>query len=161
VNLSIYEKNYRKNEISAGVDTCGFTSRENIEAMLPYIDFFLYDVKHMDDLTHLELTGVSNRLILDNLSFVSDRGIAIYLRIPVIPGYNDSEENLLALCDFAKDLPSLIEIDLLPIHHLGQARYLALGREYLIEGIPPVGDKTLNEMKHQVESSGLQCKIIG
>lgn len=151
----------KKNEISAGVDTCGFTSRKNIEMVLPYIDFFLWDVKHMDDNTHLELTGVSNRLILDNLSFVSDRGIPIYLRIPVIPGYNDSEENLRDLCDFAKKLPSLIEIDLLPLHHLGRARYLALGREYLIEEIPTVGDKTLNEMKRLVESSGLKCNIIG
>jgi pyruvate formate lyase activating enzyme len=151
----------KKNEISVGVDTCGFTSRENIEAVLPYIDFFLWDVKHMDDRTHLELTGVSNRLILDNLSFVSDRGTPVYLRIPIIPGYNDSEENLLALCDFAEDLTSLIEIDLLPLHHLGKARYLALGREYLFEGIPLVGDETLNEMKHLVESSGLKCNIIG
>jgi len=151
----------KKNEISVGVDTCGFTSRKNIEAVLPYIDFFLWDVKHMDDSTHLELTGVSNRLILDNLSFVSDRRIPVYLRIPVIPGYNDSEENLLALCDFAKDLPSLMEIDLLPLHHLGKARYLALGREYLIEGIPLVRDETLNEMKRLVESSGLKCNIIG
>ena len=151
----------KKIDISAGVDTCGFTSRKNIEMVLPYIDFFLWDVKHMDDSTHLELTGVYNRPILDNLSFVSDRGIPIYLRIPVIPGYNDSEENLRALCDFAKNLPSLIEIDLLPLHHLGKARYLALGREYLIEGIPLVGDKTLNEMKRLVESSGLKCNIIG
>jgi pyruvate formate lyase activating enzyme len=129
--------------------------------VLPYIDFFLWDVKHMDDSTHMELTGVSNRLILDNLTFISDRGIPVYLRIPVIPGYNDSEENLLALCDFAKDLPSLIEVDLLPLHHLGKARYLALGREYLVEGIPLVRDETLNEIKRMIESSGLKCNIIG
>jgi pyruvate formate lyase activating enzyme len=151
----------KKNKISAGVDTCGFTSRKNIEVVLPYIDFFLWDVKHMDDSTHMELTGVSNRLILDNLTFISDRGIPVYLRIPVIPGYNDSEENLLALCDFAKDLPSLIEVDLLPLHHLGKARYLALGREYLVEGIPLVRDETLNEIKRMIESSGLKCNIIG
>ena len=151
----------KQNGVNTGADTCGFVSRNNIEAVLPYIDFFLWDIKHMDDDTHRKLTGVSNRLILDNLRFVSDNNIPVYLKIPVIPGYNDSEENLRAVCDFARNLPSLVEINLLPLHHLGKARYTALGLEYPIDGIPFIQDDVLTEMKHLVESYGPKCSIIG
>jgi pyruvate formate lyase activating enzyme len=151
----------KKNNINICVDTCGFTSRANIDAALPYVDSFLWDVKHMDDAAHKELTGVSNRLILNNLRFVSDRGIPVYLRLPVIPVYNDSEENIRAVCLFAKDLPSLVEIDLLPLHHLGRARYVSLGREYPIEGMSLIPDERLYQMKGFVESFGLKCNIIG
>ena len=152
---------FQQNGISAGVDTCGCVPRKNIEAVLPYVDFFLWDIKHMDDKKHRELTGVSNQLILDNLRFVSDNKIPAYLRIPIIPGHNDSEENLRAVCNFAKDLPSLVEIHLLPLHHLGKERYAALDREYPIDGIPLIRDDVLSEMKHLVESFGLKCNIVG
>ena len=151
----------KQNGISTGVDTCGFVPRKSIESVLPYIDFFLWDIKHMDDTIHRELTGVSNRLILNNLRFVSDNNIPVYLRFPVIPGCNDSEENIHTVCLFAKDLPSLVEIDLLPLHHLGKARYAAIGRAYPIDGIPLIKDDTLSEMKRLVESYGLKCNIIG
>ena len=147
--------------INIGVDTCGFVPRKNIESVLPYVDFFLWDIKHMDDNTHRKLTGVSNRLILENLRLVSANNTPVYLRIPVIPDYNDSDENLRAVCDFSKDLPSLVEIHLLPLHHLGKARYVALGREYPIDGIPLIQDDVLREMACMVESFGLKCNIIG
>ena len=151
----------KQNEINVGVDTCGFVPRKNIEAVLPYVDFFLWDIKHMNAEKHIEYTGVSNELILDNLRFVSDNGIPVYLRLPLIPGYNDSEENLKAVCEFAEDLTSLVEIDLLPLHHLGKSRYAALGREYPIDGILLIKEEILDEMKRLVESTGLKCNIIG
>jgi pyruvate formate lyase activating enzyme len=151
----------KQNGMNTGADTCGFVPRKNIEAVLPYVDFFLWDIKHMDEDTHRKLTGVSNRLILDNLLFVSGNNIPVYLRIPVIPGCNDSEENLRAVCDFAADLPSLVEINILPLHHLGKARYVALGLEYPIDDIPLVKDGVLTEMQRLVESFGLKCSIIG
>lgn len=154
-------RSFKQNGINVGVDTCGFVPRKNIESVLTYVDFFLWDIKHMDDNTHRELTGVSNRLILDNLRFVSGKKAPVYLRIPVIPGYNDSEENLRAVCDYAKDLPSLVEIHLLPLHHLGKTRYAALGREYPIDGILLIQDDVLMEMKYLVESYGLKCNIVG
>jgi pyruvate formate lyase activating enzyme len=151
----------KRNGISCGIDTCGFADRKHIEAALSYVDFFLWDIKHMNREKHIEYTGVSNELILDNLRFVSRKNIPLYLRLPVIPGYNDSEDNLLDLCDFAKTLSSLVEIDLLPLHHLGKARYTALGREYPIGEIPLIKEETLDEMKRLVESTGLKCNIIG
>ena len=154
-------KELKQNDITCGIDTCGFTAHNHIEAVLPYVDFFLWDIEHMNKDKHIEYTGVPNDLILDNLRFVSDNGIPVYLRLPVIPGYNDSEDNLLDLCNFAKTLSSLVEIDLLPLHHLGKARYAALDRVYPIDGISLVTEEKLEEMKHLVESAGLKCNIIG
>jgi pyruvate formate lyase activating enzyme len=147
--------------IGVGVDACGHVPWAGIEPMLPYIDFFLWDMKHMDSQKHREFTGVSNELILKNAHSVSDRNIPLYIRIPVIPGYNDSEENIKATCEFARGLSSLVEVDLLPLHHLGKARYDSLNRDYPIADIPLVTDGVLQHIKRLVESYGLKSNIVG
>ena len=115
----------------------------------------------MDDRKHREFTGVSNELILNNMRSVSERNVPIYIRIPVISGYNDSQENIRAICEFAHELSSLVEINLLPLHHLGKARYDSLGRDYPIKDIPLISDSVLQDMKRLVESYNLMCAIVG
>jgi pyruvate formate lyase activating enzyme len=154
-------KSLFENRINVGVDTCGYVSSGDIEMILPYVNFFLWDLKIMDERKHLEFTGVSNKLILDNLKLVSKRKVPVYIRIPVIPGYNDSKENIIATCEFAHGLESLIEIDLLPLHHLGEARYASLNRLYTIKGMPLIPDERMQELRKLVESYGLTCSIIG
>ena len=151
----------KKENIRIGVDTTGYLPQAKLAEALPYIDFFLWDVKCMDTQKHKELTGVDNSLIFENLKFVSEQGVAVYLRYPVIPGMNDSEQELRAVCNFAKDLTSLVQIDLLPVHHLGRARYASLGSEYPLENIALISDEAMHEMKHIVESYGLKCTIGG
>lgn len=150
-----------ENQIDAGVDTCGYVSSGDVEMTLPYVSFFLWDIKVMDEDRHKEFTGVSNRLILDNLKMVSKRKVPVYIRIPVIPGCNDDKENIGVTCEFAQSLASLVEIDLLPLHHLGEARYASLDRFYPIQGIPLISDERMKELKYLVESYGLICNIIG
>ncbi len=147
--------------VSVGVDTCGYVPRTTIERVLPYVDFFLWDVKLVNERRHRELTGASNRRILGNLRFVSERGVPVYVRIPLIPGYTDREEDLEATCRLVQGLASVIEVDLLPLHHLGKARYLSLGRKYPIENVPLLPEAVLREKKSLVESHGLTCNIIG
>jgi pyruvate formate lyase activating enzyme len=146
--------------ITVGMDTCGFVPWKHIEPLLPYIDFFLWDIKHMDSEKHQILTGVPNKLILKNARLTSECNVPIYIRIPLIPGYNDSEENLKKTCEFARGLSSIIEIGLLPLHHLGKARYASLNREYPIEGLALITEDRLQNLKHLVESCGLKCSII-
>lgn len=154
-------RSIREEGISIGIDTCGYVPWENIEPVLPYTDFFLWDLKIMDEEKHREYTGVSNRRILENMRLVAERGVPVYIRVPVVPDYNDSEDNIRATCEFARKIPSLVEINLLPLHHLGKARYTSLDREYPIDGIPLIPDGVLQKMKLLVESCGLKCKIIG
>ncbi len=146
--------------ISVGMDTSGYVPWERIEPLLPFIEFFLWDVKHMQSEEHMKLTGVANDLILRNARAVAARNVPIYLRVPLIPGSNDSEENIVAICKFARELPSLVEVDLLPLHHLGKARYQALDRRYLISNKQLYTDSALQKLKSLVESQGLVCQIV-
>lgn len=147
--------------ISIGVDTCGYVPWKNISQVLEYVDFFLWDIKHMDPEEHRVLTGVRNELILTNLKACSDRGTPLYIRIPVIPGCNDSEKNIRATCEFVKELRSVRQIDLLPVHHLGRARYEALDRPYPIADIQLINDERMQLLKTLVESYGIRCTIGG
>jgi pyruvate formate lyase activating enzyme len=151
----------KKESISVGVDTCGHVPWVNIEKVLPYVDFFLWDIKHMDSEQHKKFTGVSNELILSNALSVSKRKIPLYIRVPVIPGYNDSEENIRATCEFVRGLTSVVSIDLLPLHHLGKARYNSLNISYPIADIPLIPDSALDNVKRLVESYQLKCNIVG
>jgi pyruvate formate lyase activating enzyme len=152
-------RSFKEENINIGIDTCGHVPRTNIEELIPYCDFFLWDIKHMDLGKHQELTRFSNELILSNLRFVSERNIPIYIRMPIIPSYNDSEENIKATCDFVRSLPSVIEVNIIPLHHLGKARYASLNRPYPISEIPLISEDILENMKIIVESYGLKCNI--
>jgi len=158
-NSSLYRR-LKEEGISIGVDTCGYVPWGHIEPLLPYIDFFLWDIKHMNSGQHKKLTGVPNELILENAQLIAKRNIPIYIRVPVIPGYNDSAENLRQTCDFAKSLPSVVEVNPLPLHHLGKARYQSLNREYLIDGVPLLSEEVIQDIKRLVDSYGLKCVVI-
>ena len=152
---------FREEGINTGVDTCGQIPWSALEPMLPYVDFFLWDIKHMDPEIHKQLTGVSNKLILSNAIAVSERKVPIYVRIPIIPGCNDSEENIRATCEFVKKLSSLVEVDIMPLHHLGKARYESLNLPYPIGDLALVPDDVMQGIKHLIESYGLKCVIEG
>lgn len=147
--------------ISVGVTTCGHVPWTNIEQVLPYVDFFLWDIKHMNPQKHREYTGVSNKLILSNIRLVSLKRTPLYIRIPVIPGYNDSIANISATCKLAQSLRSVVTVDLLPVHHLGRARYEGLDQPYLIDKVDLIPDEVMIGLKHLVESFGLECRIGG
>jgi pyruvate formate lyase activating enzyme len=113
----------------------------------------------MDPEQHKKLTGVSNKLILSNAKAVAARNVPLYIRIPLIPGYNDSEENIRATCEFSRGLASVVQVDIMPLHHLGKARYDSLDRMYPIAGLALYSDEAILGIKHIVESYGLKCVI--
>jgi pyruvate formate lyase activating enzyme len=152
-------KAFKHAGINTGVDTCGFTPWAEIEPILPYVDFFLWDIKHMDPQQHKKLTGVSNELILSNARAVSEKGVPLYIRIPLIPGLNDSEESLRAMCEFVQGRKSAVEVALMPLHHLGKARYESIDRPYPIANLELYTDEKLQSIKGLVESYGLPCRI--
>jgi pyruvate formate lyase activating enzyme len=152
---------FKEEGISVGVDTSGYVPWASIERILPYVDFFLWDIKHMNSERHRKLTGVPNELILHNARSVSEKNIPLNIRVPVIPGCNDSEENIRSTCEFARGLFSVMEVDLLPLHHLGQARYSSLNRPYPVVDIPLIPDSILQNLERLVESYGLNCSIGG
>lgn len=110
------------------VDTCGHASFAGYEKILPLTDLFLYDVKIMDEGKHKRLTGVSNRLILSNLQKLSRLTDRLAIRVPLIPGCNDSAADMAELADFCSTLPARHPVHLLPFHRGGSGKNKRLGR---------------------------------
>ncbi|MBN1893972.1 glycyl-radical enzyme activating protein [bacterium] len=113
----------RERGVHTCLDTSGFGSRQSLEALLPVTDLFLYDIKAVDPEKHVALTGESNRIILQNLDFLMNQNACVELRCPLIPGLNDSDEDLAGLADLAGRYPELKGITLLPFHNAGNAKY--------------------------------------
>jgi pyruvate formate lyase activating enzyme len=134
---------------------------EHLEKLLEYLDLVHFDIKHMDALVHKELTGVSNELILENARRVSTIHPMI-IRIPVVPRYNDSDDNILATARFATELgENLKRIELLPYHKFGSQTYARIGREYKLEDVEPPSDGPMKRLQEIVESCGVETQIGG
>ena len=114
------------------IETCGFAKWEHIEALIPYVDIFLWDVKETDDSLHRRYTGVSNGKILENLRRLNAAGAEIILRCPIIPGLNDREEHLKKIAALAEELSGVRRVDIEPYHPLGKSKSEALGADYAL-----------------------------
>jgi pyruvate formate lyase activating enzyme len=111
------------------IETCGHAPEGHFMQVLPYVDLFLYDVKEMDAERHRAFTGVSNRRILDNLRALHDAGAQISLRLPIIPGYNDSSDHFRQVASLVSSLPSLHDVEIMPYHPLGTSKVERMGLE--------------------------------
>jgi pyruvate formate lyase activating enzyme len=132
----------KEQQIHTTVDTSGYTSWENFRNTLSLVDLFLYDLKLMDAGKHIKYTSVSNRLILSNLQKLSREEVHIIVRIPLIPGINDDDENLEQTGSFLAALPDLDGVEVMPYHEIGMAKYRALGINYrLVNTIAPTNDQ--------------------
>lgn len=151
----------KANGLNTAVESTAFAPFETIKRLLPYIDTFLMDIKHVDGEKHKRFTGVDNALILENARKIAISGTHLIIRTPVIPGFNDTPEEIRAISKFAATLPDVKEHHLLPYHRLGQDKYAGLGRNYELDGItPPTGDK-MKYLLSCAEESGLKCRIGG
>lgn len=129
------------------IDTCGYAPYENFRRLIPFTAVFLYDIKIMDSAIHKKYTGKDNQLILENLKRLSADGARIYLRLPLIAGINDDDENLHKLIAFLKEnhiVPA--KIHLLEYHDMGKAKYQQLLRTYEGKEFLPPSKERLKEM---------------
>ncbi len=151
----------KQQEIHTAVDTSGSFSWPVLERLRPYVDLFLYDLKSMDDRRHQEVTGVSNRLILENLKKLSQQGQPIIIRVAIVPGINDDEENIRRTAEFAAALPYLQGVSLLPYHDTAVHKYANLERAYAIPQIRPPSAARMAEIAGIFRGYGLDVKIGG
>jgi pyruvate formate lyase activating enzyme len=150
----------RENYINVAVDTCGYTqSREGLK-VLEEADLLLYDLKGMDPKAHLKNTGVANEVILANLKRLDAMGKAIIIRVPIIPGYTDSAQNIESTAEFLAGLKSVERVDLLAYHQYGMVKYGQLGRAYRLD-IQPPGQDYLDDVKDTFEQYGLNVQLGG
>jgi len=144
--------------IHTTLDTCGYVRWEIMEGVLDNVDLVYYDLKHMDTVRHRELTGVGNELILDNARRISQSGKPIVIRLPLIPGYNDSEENIKAVAEFVVGM-KVERVDILPFHQLGSKKYERLGITYQLNEVKPYPEEQVEAFKKALESYGLEVSI--
>ncbi|MEW6660949.1 MAG: glycyl-radical enzyme activating protein [Bacillota bacterium] len=143
------------------VDTSGYTSPERLEQVAKYTDLFLYDLKHYCKEQHLSLTGVSNEVILENARRLSGLRKKIIVRVPVIPGMNDMEENLYQIALFVSQLPGIASTELLPFTRLGAGKYQQMQLVDPCEGIVTPSKERMEQLASIFSSQGLNVTIGG
>ena len=142
-------KEAKRRHISTAIETCGYADYETLFEAAKHLDYIMFDIKSMNERKHLEYTGKSNSLILDNFSrlCIDHPDLPKRVRTPVIPTFNDTVEDISAIVDYLKDKEN-ITYELLPYHCFGRGKYKTLGREY------PMGDLKLDMDKFE------QLKLI-
>ena len=144
------------------LDTCGYTDEGTFERILEAVDLVLFDIKHMDPRRHKEFTGVDNEIILRNAVIAARKAKELIFRVPLIPGCNDSEENIRAVGKLAVEL-KVPEVDLLPYHRLGVGKFAALGRRYELPNLEVSQIEEIRRIGEMLESmlpKGCKIEVI-
>lgn len=156
--------------ISIFVDTCGMTAASDkfsgnksiLERILPYVDTFLYDIKLLDEQKHIQYTGRSNAQILKNLKWLSNQNASLWIRIPVIGGVNDEEEEIKAIGRFLKENGiKFKQLHLLPYHNTGSGKYEHLSKEYEGRGFYVPDQTKMETLKAVLEQEEIGPVYIG
>ena len=151
----------RHSEIHTALDTTLHAPWETCAAVSRYVDLFLVDLKLMDPGAHERYTGVTNELILENLRRLAQLEHAIIIRIPVIPGVNDDQENIAAVREFVASLDGVARIDLLPHHESARGKLARLTQGHEFMQVDPPGVERLDAIAENLADSGLVVKIGG
>lgn len=140
---------------SRGIRTCietngAFPTKSYLQIM-PMVDIFLMDYKITDDALHRELTGVSNRQVIENIETLSKSGAKLVIRCPIIPGVNDNETHFAAIARMSAELP-VLGYEIMPYHALGVAKGDRVGRKIRAYEVP--GPETITQWKETIQSLG-------
>ena len=151
----------KKRNIHVTLDTSGFVSFKDLERVSDQVDLFLYDLKIMDDEKHKEYTGVSNRIILENLRELTERGKPVAVRIPLISGVNDDDQSIQLLTEYLRSLKNIKQISLLPYHSGGCEKYRNLRKEDSLKTFQPPSGKRIDEIEKILIEAGFSVKTGG
>ena len=127
--LEALVKRCKEQGLHTAIDTAGCVPYEAFERIHPYVDLYLYDIKCINNDTHIKFTGVGNELILENLKKLLAAKKDIIIRIPVIEGVNDSVSEMNEIRQFFATYGKPKQVELLPYHKMGCVKYEALSME--------------------------------
>ena len=148
--------------IHTAVDTCGYANSDVLLKISKHVNLFLYDLKVINDEKHVKFTGVSNKLILENLKKLSNNRRKIIVRFALIPSVNDDEKDILELGAFVSSLKNVKELSILPYHKAGVEKFKRLKKpkNSLLISHPP-SDEKLSEIEKKLKNFGLKIQIGG
>ena len=149
----------KENGIHTALDTTGYAPWETLARTTPYVDLYLYDLKHMDSAKHKAMVAVPNEQIKENARKLAEAGKKLQVRIPVIPMFNWDEENIRATAEFCAGLGEAVQmVQLLPYHNLGVMKYLRISDGKPMEATPP-SDEKMAQLRDLMASYGLKVTI--
>ena len=143
--------------LHTALDTSGYSSWKKMKKVLEYTDIVLFDIKHLDAQQHREATGVDNGVILENLMKIS-REKPVWIRMPVIVGYNESEAYIRRVVSLAKKT-GIKKISLLPYHEGGKSKSSQLGRSYACSWAKAPSEGHMVKLKNIIASEGISVSI--
>ena len=151
----------KERNIHTTLDTSGYVDFTDLERINDQVDLFLYDIKIIDDERHKKYTGVSNTIILENLQKLSEKGVPVTVRIPLISGINDDEQSVESFAEYVKTLKNIKHINILPYHKGGCEKYKNLRKDDSLKTFQPPTNDRINEIKQILVESGFSVKTGG
>lgn len=147
----------REKDISTALDTSGYYKFEKVEAVLPFTDLVLYDLKHLNPDKHRKITGVGPEKIMENIKKIDRSGTRIWIRTPIVPGYTDSEENIKKIAEFiANNLENVERYDLLPYNPLVESDYENINKNFPLKGLEEPDEEKMKKLRKIAKYSGLK-----
>jgi len=144
------------------LETCGHWRWPTVRDILARMDMIFLDIKHMDPEVHRRVTGVDNGLILKNARRIARAEIPLVIRVPLVPTLNDGVENLAATATFvAKELGSVVGVEVLPYHTLGVGKYPSIGLEYPLDHLAPPPAVDVARAQEILMDSGIEVLSLG
>jgi pyruvate formate lyase activating enzyme len=152
-------KTARARGIDTALETSGICKWEDLERLCRHVNQVFYDIKILDGQRHEEATGVGNERILENLRRLCEAfpGLAVIVRTPVVPGFNDSPEHIRAIADFLDGLSGSVGYELLPYHRFGEAKYDQLGKACPLQGLVPPSKEQMEDLRQIIRRKS--CRV--
>lgn len=149
--------------IDTAIETCGYVDWDILDEMLKYLDLVYFDIKHILSAEHEKLTGRGNELIVENCKKIVSNypDIELIIRIPVVPGCNDSDENIAGTAKFVRELAKVMRLELLPYHNFGVHMYEVLLRAYPLPDVESPDEDRMQDLEELAKSCGIQVQIGG
>jgi pyruvate formate lyase activating enzyme len=149
----------KANGIHTAIETNLALPWDQFEKLLPVLDLVMFDIKIMDVGRHREWTGISNERILANAHRISGQGVPLIIRTPVIPGFNDNPEAIVAIAEFIRDFSDLDYYELLAFNPLGADKYRWLGLPYRMQDAPLIPQDTMHRLQQAAAAHGIEVRI--
>lgn len=154
-------KKCRAKDIHTAVDTSGHTSFSNIERVIGHVNLFLYDLKVMDENLHVKYTGVTNRIIHNNIKALAKLTSKFRIRIPLIPGVTDTKSNLEKVSQFLTTLDNVPQIDVLPYNEICEGKYERFQQKYELGKLEVQNNEKLEDISKFLVKEGFKVKLRG
>jgi pyruvate formate lyase activating enzyme len=152
-------KKCREEGIHTCADTSGFGTAEAMGTVLEYADLVYFDIKHANPERHAELMGVPTDVIWKNLALAVEKGVAVTIRVPLIPEYNNSEEELTAMAELVRGIAPEAEVSILPYHKYGANKYATVGMTYTLGDLRENTEEELSRAQEIFEARGFKCTV--